>query len=488
MPSQKPSRKKSTSLASSTSRPPIVAVLGHVDHGKTSLLSKIKEIDLTRKEHGGITQHIGAYQVNYRDKLITFIDTPGHATFSQMRSRGAKVADLVVLVVAVDEGFKPQTRESLQHIQAAKVPYLVALNKIDLPSVDIKRTKENLAKNGILLEGHGGEVVAVPVSAKTGQGLKDLLEMILLLAEMTDIKGDPQGKLEAVVIESKLDRARGTLATILVRSGSLNVGDEIRVEEVGAKIKAMMDEKGKRVKTAGPSKPVEILGFSEAPLIGGKVEKGEPLMKVEKLRKSKAKISAEAEEKELKIILKTDVAGTLEAVTASLPENVAIIAAGVGDVTESEILLASATGATVIGFGVKIPGGVKKLAQTEGVAVETYQIIYELLEAIEERALKAMAPMIDEEVLGRAEIIAEFGYQKQRVAGCRIYEGQFNKKDKLHLQRGEKVMGDCQVKSMKQAKENVSRAEKGEELGLILIPSLDFKIGDVLVSYRKAGK
>jgi len=490
MPLKKPSEKK-------LSRSPIVTVLGHIDHGKTTLLDKIRQTNVVASEAGGITQHIGAYQINYKGKLVTFIDTPGHAAFSQMRSRGAKVADLVVLVVAADEGFKPQTGESLKHIKTAKIPYLVAINKIDLPNIDVKKVRKDLAKNGIKVEKEGGKIVDVSVSAKTGKGVDELLEMILLLAEMAEIKGNPQGKLEAVVVESKLDRARGPLATILIHNGSLEVGNEVKVEKVEAKVRAMFDENGKRVSVAGPSKPVEVLGFEKVPSVGGKVRRGKveekletkkPITKEVKTSKEEeesASAEAPADEKKLKIVLKTDVVGTLEAILSSLPENVEVVHSRVGDVAESDVLLANATEAQIVGFGVKIPGTVRKLAQVEKVKIETYKVIYELLEEIEEKVLKVMEPTIDEEILGQAEIIAEFAVKKQRVAGGKVYEGRIAKRDKLHLKRGKEIVGDCRIKSMKREKENITQAKKGDEFGAILNPSLDFTIGDVLVSYRK---
>jgi len=289
-------------------RPPIVAVLGHVDHGKTSLISKIYEKDLTKKEFGGISQHIGAYCVKFaiprrwRGKrnsqfAITFIDTPGHVAFSKMRSRGAKVADLAVLVVAADEGVKPQTLESLKHIQEANIPFLVAANKIDLPNINLEWLKGNLAENGILVEGWGGNVVFAPVSAKTGKGIDELLEMIFLLWEMEEIKSDPKGELEAVVIESKLDPKKGPVATILVRNGSLKVGEEIRAEEVGGKIRAMFDDKGKRVSLAYPGDAVEILGFSQVPLVGSKIFRGALGEKSSPSQKPKTFEKEEREEK-----------------------------------------------------------------------------------------------------------------------------------------------------------------------------------------------
>lgn len=478
MPSKKSSKEK-------LNRPPVVAVLGHIDHGKTTLLDKIRQTNLAAREAAGITQHIGAYQVTFQGETITFIDTPGHAAFSEMRSRGAEVADLVILVVAADEGFKPQTKESLAHIKEAKVPYLVAINKVDLPHISVDKVKEDLAKNGILVEGHGGDIVSVAVSAKTGKGIKDLLEMILLLAAMADLKGKPENKLKAVVIESKLDRNRGPVATVLVRDGSLRVGDEVKVENVGAKIRAMFDERGQKVTLLGPGKAVGILGFKAVPAIGGQLIRG----RAEETEEEKPVSKTDEKEKAgPKIILKTDVAGTLEAIQASLPKEVEVVASGVGDVGESDILLAETVGAEVIGFGVKVPKGVAKLAQVDKVEVNTYQVIYDLLEAVEEKLIKKTTPTVSQEVLGEAEIIAEFEVKGERVAGCRVRQGKIGKKDKLRLRRGKEVISDCRIKSMKKGKEDISQVEKGEEFGVILDPALDFKIGDVLVSSHSVGK
>lgn len=476
--------KKTSKKRTSASRPPIVAVLGHIDHGKTTLLDKIRQTNLAQRETGGITQHVRACQIKHRGQAITFIDTPGHAAFSQMRSRGAQVADLAILVVAADEGFKPQTKESLSHIQAAKIPYVVVINKIDLPYADVEKVKKELVKNDVPLEAAKGEVMAVPVSAKTGQGIEDLLEAILLLAETILPEGDPQEALEAVVIESQKDRSRGPVATIIVRRGSLKVGDKIKVEEISAKVRAMFDENKKSVKIIGPGSPGEILGFSQIPPIGGRVETTAVLTEIPSST-PKQSAKSEKDEKKLKLILKADVAGTLEAVIASLPENVAVISSGVGEITESDLFLAQATGAEIVGFRVKLPGRVKKQAEQETISVKIFSIIYDLLEEIEEKALKAMAPTIDEEVLGQAEIIAEFEIKDQRIAGSRVYEGVINQKDRLHLKRGEKIIGDCRLKSMKKGKQAATEAKKNEEFGAILSPSLDFKIGDVLVSFRK---
>jgi len=466
-------------------RPPIVAVLGHVDHGKTSLISKIYEKDLTKKEFGGISQHIGAYQISFKGKKITFIDTPGHVAFSKMRSRGAKVADLAILVVAADEGVKPQTLESLKHIQEANIPFLVAANKIDLPNINLDWLKGNLAENGILVEGWGGNVVFVPVSAKTGKGIDELLEMILLLWEMEEVKSDPEGELEAVVIESKLDPKKGPVATVLIRNGSLKVGEEIRTEEVGGRIRAMIDDKGRNVNIAYPGEAVEVLGFSKVPLVGSKIIRGPLEEKLPSSSKPKTFEKNKEEEKKIKIILKADTQGTLEAILGSLSQEIKVILSGVGNINESDVLLAKTSGAQIIGFNVKASGAVEKLAETEKVEIKTYNIIYELLEDLEARVLKLLEPTIDEEVLGQAKIIAEFIVKNQRVAGCKVEEGEIEKDFPLHLKREGKIIAECQIASMKIGKEDTKKVKKGEEFGVILNCPVDFKVGDVLISYRK---
>jgi len=470
-------------------RPPIVAVLGHVDHGKTSLISKIYEKDLTKKEFGGISQHIGAYCAKFAIRnsqfAITFIDTPGHVAFSKMRSRGAKVADLAVLVVAADEGVKPQTLESLKHIQEANIPFLVAANKIDLPNVNLEWLKGNLAENGILVEGWGGNVVFVPVSAKTGKGIEELLEMILLLWEMEEVKSDPEGELEAVVIESRLDSKRGSVATILIRNGSLRVGEEIRTEEVGGKIRAMIDDKGRNVNVAYPGEAVEVLGFSKVPLVGSKIIRGSLEEKLPSSSKPKVLEKEEEEEKKIKIILKADTQGTLEAILGSLSQEIKVVFSGVGNINESDVLLAKTSEAQIIGFNVKTSGTVEKLAETEGVEIKNYNIIYELLEDLEKKVLKLLEPTIDEEILGQAKIIAEFIVKNQRVAGCKVEEGEIERKSPLHLKREGKIIADCRAVSMKIGKEDVERVKKGEEFGVILSSPVDFKVGDMLISFRK---
>lgn len=484
-------------------RPPVVAVLGHVDHGKTTLLDKIRQTNVVVSEAGGITQHIGAYRVKVQSagwrtktpklQAITFIDTPGHAAFSQMRSRGAKVADLVVLVVAANEGVKPQTIESLNHIQEAGIPYLVALTKIDLTDTNVEMAKKNLAENGVLVEGYGGEIVVVPVSGKTGQGIDELLEMILLLAEMTGLKGSPSNPFGGVVIESKLDHRRGTLATVIVRDGKLKVGEEIKIDSQTVKVKALFDDRGKRITEAGPSQPVEILGLKEMPPVGARARLADKEITQRKTAESvkgeieeeKKPEGTEKDQKVLKVICKADTRGTLEAISQSLPKEAEVILSDVGDVSTSDVLLAQDTGAEIVAFNVKVPAPVKKLAAAEKIKIRHYKIIYELLEEIERRVLKILEPTIEEEVLGRAKILQEFEIKNEKIAGCQVVEGKVKKPDQFHLKRGEKIIGDCRIKSMKTGKENIEKAQKGEEFGAILVPLLDFQVGDVLVSFRK---
>jgi translation initiation factor IF-2 len=499
-------KKLSTTKKEKTqTRPPIVAVLGHIDHGKTTLLDKIRQTNVALRESGGITQHIGAYQIKLKSqnsplpspdgeatggqanlKTITFIDTPGHAAFAKMRSRGAQVADLAILVVAANEGVKAQTIESLKFIRAAKLNFLVAVTKMDLPNISLEIVEKELNANGIKTEKQKGEVVVVPVSAKTGKGIGDLLEMILLLGEMMDLKANPGGELEAVVIESKLDSHRGYLATILVRNGSLKIGETIKVENLVAKIKAMSGDKGQPLAVALPSQPAEILGFKGIPAVGAKVEKtDEAPEETWSTTFKKPTIPEKEESGKFKLILKADTAGTLEALKLSLPPEVEVIDSGVGDVIESEVLLAKEFKAEIFAFRVRVSPAVLKLAQTEKVKISLFDIIYKLIEEAEKEALKAMELSIDETLLGRAEILQEFQSDKRKIAGCRVLEGKIKKGDKVHLLRAGKEIGTYRISSMKTGKEKISGAKADEEFGAILSPSVDFLIGDVLTSIRK---
>ncbi|PIS14107.1 translation initiation factor IF-2 [Candidatus Shapirobacteria bacterium CG09_land_8_20_14_0_10_47_13] len=485
----KSDKKKIVSLG----RPPIVAVLGHVDHGKTSLLDKIRQTNAAATEAGGITQHINAYQIDYHSSKITFIDTPGHVAFAEMRSWGAKVADLALLVVAADEGIKPQTVECLQYIKDARINYLVALNKIDLPDINLERVKKMLAEGGIPVEGYGGDVVVAPVSAKTGAGIDDLLEMILLLAQMADIKSSPESELEAVVIESKMDQRRGVTATVLVRNGSLKIGEQIMVGRVLAKVRAMFDSAGKIVRVALPGQPVEVFGFATLPPVGGQITVGRelplaapvPAVSSEPVSPEPV-VEATPDEEKVKIILKADASGTLEAIKASLPKECQIMKAEAGDVNESDVALAETVKAAIIAFNVKLSASVKKLAEIQGVKISEFKIIYELLKAITDAVAKQGKSDLEENVLGRSQVIAEFKIKNIRIAGVKVSEGEITNQNPVFLKRGDQILGTARIKSLRVGKTDVLKVKAGEECGLVLSPALDFAVGDMLVSFRKA--
>ncbi|MBI4100585.1 GTP-binding protein [Candidatus Microgenomates bacterium] len=460
------------------SRPPVVVVMGHVDHGKTTLLDTIRRTKIAQKEVGQITQSIGAYQVEVgpvgKRKKITFIDTPGHEAFIKMRARGAKVTDLAILVVSADEGVKPQTKESIRHIQEAKVPMIVVLNKIDLPTANPERVKKQLAEEGILPEGLGGDVVCVNVSAKTGQGIEDLLEMILLVAEMAELKADFTGELKLAVVEAKLDKAKGPVATVIVQNGILRVGDMISLAGVKSKVRALIDDTGRRVAEAGPSQPVEILGLKQVPPVG-------EVSDFEQAGASKP--TGDEVEKKIRIILKADVAGSLEAVFNSLPPGLEIINKGVGEISESDVLLAKTSRSIIIGFNLKLSANILKLAEVEGVKIKTFRLIYELLDELN-KLITGAVKIISEEIMGKAKIIAQFPFEQETVAGCRVVEGRLARGDSVKILRLEEEIGRSKIRSLKHLKEEITKAEIGKECGVLLTSPLDFQTGDVLISYK----
>jgi len=470
-------------------RSPIVTVMGHVDHGKTTLLDTIRHSKVAAGETGGITQHIGAYQVTQNKKTITFIDTPGHAAFTKMRSRGAQVTDIAILVVSATEGVKPQTVESIQHILTAKVQPIVAITKMDLPEASVDMVKAQLTEHQIFVEGYGGDVVAIPVSAKTGEGIDKLLEMISLVADMLELKADPQGKLEAVVIESEKDPHRGPIATVLVRNGTLKTGNTIWVNGIETKIRAMVDDTGKTVKEAGPSAAVVVLGWKHVPEVGSQVipeNKTEEIVKAAdpEQNNTAADILPEAQQKKIKLIIKSDTAGTLEAIEQSMTEEIEIVDKGVGEVTETDVLLAEATGAKIIGFQVKVSTSVKKLAEMQGVKIKSYSIIYEFLEELQKQVLKLIEPTIDEEEVGVAEILALFEMKGDKIAGCKVKSGEITKMQMYHLRRDGKIIADPKVASLKRGKEDIDAAKTGTECGVIFRRFKEFQIGDELVAYK----
>jgi len=467
-------------------KPPVVTIMGHVDHGKTTLLDFIRKTKLVAKEYGEITQAIGAYQIQVGGEKLTFIDTPGHEAFSKMRSWGAMVADLVVLVVAADDGVMPQTKESLQIIEEAKTPFLVAINKIDLPGVSLDKVKTQLAEAGVLVEGFGGKVVAVPISAKTGEGIDQLLEMILLTAEMTGLTADPEGQLEAVVIESKMDKFCGPVASLIVRNGTIKKGEVVSVGNVLAKVKMLKDEWGKSKEVAYPGDPVQVLGFSSLPEVGSLVTsaKDEIPSQIKTVPRELSLGRQEPKEGKIKIILKADVSGSLEAILGSLPKEVSVVEAGVGEITDSDVFLAKTVNADIYAFNLSLDSNLQKLAETENVEVKNFRLIYDLFKNIEERIMK---PEIERKILGKAEIQAIFEMKGEKIAGCKVVEGRINRSLPVVLKREEKIISETKIISMRQQKQDISEAETGAEFGVVFAGEVDFRVGDVILSYSLEG-
>jgi translation initiation factor IF-2 len=477
------------------SRPPIVTILGHVDHGKTTLLDYIRKASVAAKEHGGITQAIGAYQATSEGKLITFIDTPGHAAFEKMRSRGAKVADIAVLVVAADDGIMPQTVEAIKHILGAKVSMIVAVNKIDVPGINLtgqmEKIKKQLSDNGVLVEEYGGDTPIVQLSAKTGAGVDKLLEMILLVAEVNEIKGDPSLSASGVVIEANVDKFKGPIATLLVRNGTLKRGDQIMLNGVKGKIRGMFNYLGKSVDEAGPSTPVEILGLEQVPEVGATLGEEQGALAEQRIPQSLLEKLRQKDTTTLNVVVKADKQGSLEAIIDALgkfnqeAEHVKVVLSGTGDITESDVQTASSTHAIVIGFNTKLVSQAIKIAETEGVLVRTYSIIYELLDELTEVVEEMLKVGALEEIFGTAQILQEFPYGKdQKIAGVRILDGNFTKGPKVRIVRGEEIIGETKIKSLKKVREEVNRLESSDEGGMMFEPKIDFQIGDLVQSYR----
>lgn len=465
-------------------KPPVVTIMGHVDHGKTSLLDFIRKTKLAAKEVGEITQTINAYQIKVGEEKITFIDTPGHEAFSKMRLRGAQVANLVVLVVAANDGVMQQTKESLEIIKEANVPFLVAITKIDLPDASIEKVKTQLSEVGVFVEGYGGKVVTIPISVKTSEGVDQLLEMILLTVEMDDLKADPEGNFEACVIESKADKLCGPLVNLIINNGSLRKGDEILADGVRAKVKMLRDEWGKVKEVALPADPVQVLGFSGLPKVGSIVT-GTDNPQEESISGSQGDQGnkIEAEEGVLKILLKADVSGSLEAISNSLPEKVCILEKSVGEITESDVLKAKTLNADIFGFGLSLNPGVKKLAETENVEIRTYRIIYDLLKELEEISSGKANLEKKRKILGKAQIVAIFEMKGDKIAGCRLLEGKINKSSPVLLKRGEEEIGETRIASLKEGKQDINEVTEGMEFGAVFSDKLDFQSGDMLISY-----
>jgi len=544
------------------SRPPVITIMGHVDHGKTTLLDYIRKTQVAAKESGGITQHIGAYQVDFQGKKLTFIDTPGHAAFTKMRERGAKVTDIVVLVVAANDGVKPQTIESIRHIKESNVSVIVAINKTDLPDVYPDVVKSQLAEHDLLVHGFGGEIETVELSATKGTGVDKLLETIAVTAELNNYQADPDAPLEAVVIEASKNPQRGCLATVIVQQGTLKARQEIVSDQVRGRVRSLVTATGEALNSAPPGTPVEIVGFDEVPAVGSVVhefgrlpeEKVADSTLPDQLSTGLTSIIATSPEisspvstsesidtnaqvtsptstsqstqptgnvgtpvlggvqtipaassqfddidwsqlefdtilnakSKIKLVLRADVEGTLEAIKGSLDdESVELISAKVGDVTEADVELADSTGAGILAFRSRVSGRVKQLAKAAGVKIRQYEVIYELIEDLQKQMLKLLEPTIDEVITGEAEILQVFEMRGERIAGIKVKTGELKKHDLFHLKRGDDSIANPVIKSMMHGKQEIDKVTAKSECGLTFKnKKLDFAVGDILVAYR----
>jgi translation initiation factor IF-2 len=493
-------------------RPPVATVLGHVDHGKTTLLDAIRETHVVDAEAGGITQHIGAYQVEVAGRRITFLDTPGHEAFTAMRARGAQVTDLVILVVAADDGVMPQTREAIDHARAAQVPIMVALNKVDKANANPDRVKQELADLDLIVEDYGGDVICVPISAKQRQGIDDLLENILLVTEVAELKANPDRAAQGTVIEGRMDERRGVTATLLVQNGTIYVGDAIVIGEKYGKVRAMFNDLGERVKEGGPSIPVAILGFPEVPTAGDSFEVVESERVARDLVNKRAEERSEVgqqprrtvtlediyermklgEVKELNLVLKADVQGSIDPVVNSLGDlggqdlKVRILRMGTGNISESDIMLAVASSAIVVGFQVEIDAAAQRLADSDGVDVRVYDIIYKLIDDIDKALKGLLEPTFQDVVIGHAEVRAVFRIPRRgRIAGSYVLDGQVARNALARVQRGGGEIFDGKVNSLKRFTEDVREVAAGFECGIGLEGFDAFQEGDIIECYRK---
>ena len=491
-------------------RPPIVTVMGHVDHGKTSLLDAIRHAKVTASEAGGITQHIGAYTVTLNDEKITFLDTPGHEAFTAMRARGAQVTDIVILVVAADDGIMPQTKEAINHCKAAEVPMIVAINKIDRPGANVDRVKQELTEHGLVSEDWGGDTICVPVSAKTGENLESLLEMVVLTAEMQELQADPNRKGKGTVIEAKLDKGRGAVASLLIQNGTLNVGDSILVGSTYGRIRAMFDDRGKKIKSAGPSIPVEVLGLSEVPAAGDRfvvVKDEKTARNMAEARKEKIRTAShqssnrvsledlysqiqEGKVKELSIVVKADVQGSVEAIKQSLEKlstddvKVRVIHGAVGAITETDVTLGAASNAIVIGFNVRPDNNAIAQAEKDSVEIKTYRIIYDAIEDVKSAMIGMLDPEYKEVVNGKAEVRVTYKISNVgTIAGCYVTDGKIVRNSEIRVIRDGIVIFESKLASLKRFKDDAKEVARGYECGLSVEKFNDLKEGDVIESY-----
>jgi translation initiation factor IF-2 len=491
-------------------RPPVVTIMGHVDHGKTTLLDAIRESNLVGKESGGITQHIGAYQVLHKNRPITFIDTPGHEAFTQLRARGAKLTDIVVLVIAADDGIMPQTSEAINHAKAADVPIMVAINKIDRKVADIDKVKQQLSKEGLLVEDWGGDVISVDVSAKEKTNLEELQEMILLLSDVIEIKANPNIKAQGVILEARLDAQKGPVATVIIQHGILSQGEAFISGTCYGKIRALFDEKGKSLKKVNSSLPVEVLGFSDVPSAGdvfqvvSDLEKAKQISQYRLSRLKKEQPSRpehltldelfkkidEDEIKELPLIVKTDVQGSVDVLMDILPSlsseqvKIKIVHSATGSITESDVLLASASNAIILAYNTKPAQKIMDLAKEEDVEIRSYTVIYHLTEELKKALKGLLEPTIKETYLGRAEIRRIFKIPRiGAIAGCFVVDGKITRKAEVRLIRDEEVIHQGRISSLKHLKDNTAEVKKDSECGIGLEKFSDIKEGDIIEAF-----
>ncbi len=490
-------------------RPPVVTIMGHVDHGKTTLLDAIRSSNLVSKESGGITQHIGAYRVIHNKRSITFIDTPGHEAFTQLRARGAQLTDIVVLVVAADEGVMPQTREAINHAKAGRVPMIVAINKTDKPEANPDKIKRELQKDGLLVEEWGGDIIAVEVSAREKKNIKELLAMILLMADVLELKANPKVPAQGVVLEARMDSKKGPLATIIIQHGTLSVGNAFIAGTTFGRVRALHDEIGRPIKNAGPSTPVEILGFGDVPRAGDyfqAIENPEEAKSIVKFRLSRGKgdvrkapavtlddLFKKIEQgviKDLAIVLKADVQGSVEVLQGLLPTlgtnqvKIKLVHVSTGAINESDLLLASTTGAVILGYNVKAGPGIEEQAQKQGVEIRTYKIIYQLTDDIKKAVTGLLEPVIKETYLGRALVRKVFRIPKVgTIAGSYVQDGKITRNAEVRVIRGKDVVHRGKLSSLKHIKENVNEIKSGYECGIGLANFKDVLEGDLIEAF-----
>lgn len=486
--------KKDDSNVQNNSYPPVVAVLGHVDHGKTSLLDAIRKTSIAEREHGGITQSIGASKVTIdhegKNRDITFLDTPGHEAFSQMRSRGATVADIGLLIVSSADGLMPQTKESIALLKNASIPFIVVLTKSDLETKNPEKVKQQLLKEEVMIEGYGGDIPIIEVSSRTGTNIHELLDLILLVFDMkTGEKPSRDAVLKAVVIESRLDPKAGAKVSIVIKSGTLAVRDEVFSDDVSGRVRSIMDSKRAMLKSASVGEAVEVLGFESVPAVGSVItKKSETVEAVKPEVKESDSLTRElvykpkAEEVGISIVLVADTQGSLEAILASFPEDAKVIMKKTGDITEADVLLAKSTGGIVLGFNTRIKPEVVKLSGLEKVLVKNYNVIYEMLDEVADVVEGKKLSMM-EQILGTAKIQASFPFNKEIVLGVKILEGRVAKGDKVRIERNEETVGEGKIASLRQGKNQISKLTEGNEAGIIISPSIDFHVGDVVICH-----